>query len=147
MMRAAGTLGLFVLLAATTPSRAEAASHVAINEDMVLVIDGRKVFPIGFTMPPPPDALAPNGKNGIAELSDAGATFLRTGVMGGAWDEEAIARERKWQDAAAKCGMHCWVFLRELGSIDAKDSKRETMLRKVVTAFKDHPGMGVWKGA
>jgi hypothetical protein len=87
MMRAAGTLGLFVLLAAATPSGLEAASHVAINEDMVLVIDNRKVFPIGFTMPPPADALAPNGKNAIAELSDAGATFLRTGVMGKAWDD------------------------------------------------------------
>ena len=58
-----------------------------------------------------------------------------------------FAHERKWQDAAAKHGMHCWVFLRELASIDGKDSKRDAMLRKVVAAFKDHPGMGVWKGA
>jgi len=43
---------------------------------MVLVVDGKKVFPIGFTMPPPPDALAPNGKNGIAELSDAGGDIF-----------------------------------------------------------------------
>src|SRR5688500_8727426 len=147
MIRAAGTLGLFVLLAATTPSRVEAPSHVAINEDMVLVIDGRKVFPIGFTMPPPADALAPNGKNAIAELSDAGATFLRTGVMGKAWDDEAIAHEKKWQDAAAKHGMHCWVFLRELASVDDKTPRREAMLRKVVTTFREHPGMRHWKVA
>jgi hypothetical protein len=42
--------------------------------------------------------------------------------------------------------MHCWVFLRELGSIPDGDLKREAMLRKVVTALKSHPGMGVWKG-
>jgi hypothetical protein len=112
----------------------------------VLVIDGQKVFPIGFTMPPPPDGKTPNGKNAIRELNDAGATFLRTGVMGGPWNDEAIAQEKKFQDAAAKHGMHCWVFLRELGSIEENTPQREAMLRKVVAAFKDHPGMGVWKG-
>jgi hypothetical protein len=122
------------------------AAHITINRDMVLVIDGAKVFPIGFTLPPPPDGTAPNGRNAIAELRDAGATFLRTGVMGKAWDDAAIEQERKWQDAAAKHGMHCWVFLRELGSIDDQHPAREAMLRKVVSRFKDHPGMGVWKG-
>jgi hypothetical protein len=119
---------------------------VTINADHVLVIDGKKVFPIGFTMPPPPDGKTPSGKNGIEELHDAGATFLRTGAQGGPWDDATIANELKWQDAAAKNGMHCWVFLRELGSIEENAPKREAMLRKVVTTFRDHPGMGVWKG-
>jgi hypothetical protein len=123
-----------------------AASHIGISAEQVLVIDGRKVFPIGFTMPPPPEGKAPNGKNAIEELHDAGATFLRTGVMGGPWNDAAIAEEKKFQDAAAKYGMHCWVFLRELGSVEENTPKRETMLRKVVMTFRDHPGMGVWKG-
>jgi hypothetical protein len=42
--------------------------------------------------------------------------------------------------------MHCWVFLRELGSVPEGNATHEAMLRKVVNAFKDHPGMGVWKG-
>jgi len=122
------------------------AAPVTLNADGVLLIDGKKVFPIGFTMPPPPDAKAPNGKNGIEELHEAGATFLRTGVMGGPWNEAAIEQERAYQDAAARYGMHCWVFLRELGSVPEGNPVREAMLRKVVTAFRDHPGMGVWKG-
>jgi hypothetical protein len=121
-------------------------SQVICNPDGVLVIDGKKVLPIGFTMPPPPDGKAPNGKNAIEELHDAGATFLRTGAQGKPWDDETIAREKAYQDAAAKYGMHCWVFLRELGSIPDGNAKREDMLRKVVMAFKNHPGMGVWKG-
>jgi hypothetical protein len=140
-----GTVAGLLLLASL--GQAESASHVAINQDKVLVIDGQRVFPIGFTMPPPANGTAPNGRNAITELREAGATFLRTGVMGRAWDDTAIAEERTWQDAAARNGMHCWVFLRELGSIDAKNPAREAMLRKVVGAFKDHPGMGVWKGA
>ena len=72
---------------------AEAASHVTINSEHVLVIDGKKVFPIGFTMPPPADGKTPSGKNGIEELHDAGATFLRTGAQGGPWTDETIANE------------------------------------------------------
>jgi hypothetical protein len=139
-------LRALLLASALLAAAAMGASHVTINADGALVIDGKKVFPIGFTMPPPPDGKAPNGKNGIQELHEAGATFLRTGVMGGPWNDEAIATEKAYQDAAAKYGMRCWVFLRELGSIEENASRREAMLRKVVTAFRDHPGMGVWKG-
>lgn len=121
-------------------------SRVTIDPTGVLVIDGRKVFPIGFTMPPPPDGKTPDGKDGIAELRDAGANFLRTGVMGRSWSDAAIEDEQRWQDAAARLGMHCWVALRELGTIAPGQAAREAMLRKVVARFKDHPGMGVWKG-
>jgi hypothetical protein len=122
------------------------ADHITLDPSGVLLIDRKKVFPIGFTMPPPPDGKTPHGRNGIEELRDAGATFLRTGAQGGPWTDAVIANERKWQDAAAKYGMHCWVFLRELGGIPEGNPQREAMLRKVITAFKDHPGMGVWKG-
>lgn len=125
------------------------ASKATINSDQVLVIDGKKVFPIGFTMPPPVDGKAPNGKNAVQELADAGATFLRNGPMGHDWNEAALRDAKKVLDAAAKYKMHVWVNLRENSSIDDKSShdRHETMLRRIVTAFKDHPAMGAWKGA
>src|SRR4051812_34153855 len=125
-LRTAVTLAVIVL---TLPLIARAASHVSINPDGVLLVDRKGVFPIGFTMPPPADGKMPTGNDAIGELHEAGATFLRTGVMGKDWDEEAIAQELRYQDAAAKYGMHCWVFLRELGSIPQGDAKREAMLR------------------
>src|SRR5437867_6477166 len=106
-----------------------AGSAVTIDTNQVLVIDGKKVFPIGFTRPPPPDGKAPNGKNGIEEHRDAGATLLRTGAWGGPCNDETIAVEQRFEDAAAKYGMHCWVFLRELGAVPDGDAKREAMLR------------------
>ena len=57
-----------------------APSRVTINPDRVLMINGQKVFPIGFTTPPPPDGKTSEGKIGIGELAAAGATFLRTGA-------------------------------------------------------------------
>ena len=132
--------GLLFITSCLTPALA-APSHSVINSDQVLVIDGKKVFPIGFTMPPPPDGKTPEGKNGIGELADAGATFLRTG---GQWTEENIRREQKYLDAAARYGMHCLPFLRENANITS--AAREAQLRKLLAQFKDHPGLGAWKG-
>ena len=122
------------------------ASRSLINSNLVLEIDGKKVFPIGFTLPPPVDGKAPNGKNAIRELADAGATFLRAGPLSPKWNAEHFAEEKKVQDAAAKYGMHCWLNLTDVASIEANDAKKEALLRKVITTFKNHPGMGVYKG-
>jgi hypothetical protein len=126
---------------------AHGQSKVTINSDNVLVINGKKVFPIGFTLAPLPDAKAPNGKNGIEELADAGGTFFRTGANGHPWDEETFVTEQKWEDAAARYGMYCWLYLHDLASIKGNDTKREATLRRVVNQFKNHPGLGIWKGA
>ncbi|HEY3129610.1 MAG TPA: hypothetical protein VGL91_09130 [Acidobacteriota bacterium] len=138
-------LGFSGLILSLGAFYAASGSKVEINSDKVLVIDGRKVFPIGFTMPPSPGGKAPNGKNGIEELHEAGATFLRTGAFGGAWNTNAIDQEQQWEDTAAQYGMHCWVHLRELDSIGTNDGETEAMLRKVVNRFKNHPGLGAWK--
>jgi len=117
-----------------------------INEDMVFVIDGKKVFPIGFTMPPPPAGKTPTGKNAIDELHDAGATFLRTGVMGTNWDEATFDLQQKWLDAAARNHMFVLFNLREASSIDSQNPKNEQLLRKILERFKDHPALACWKG-
>ncbi len=133
--------------ALSQPAVAQGGSSVTINPNNVLVVNGRKVFPIGFTMPPKPDAKAPNGKNGIEELRDGGGTFMRTGPTGeGDWDDKSIALEQQYMDAAAKYGMYCLPWLKELSALDEKHPEREATLRKVIARFKDHPGLGCWKG-
>jgi hypothetical protein len=42
--------------------------------------------------------------------------------------------------------MHCATNLRELSSAPAGNAQREAKLRALVERFKDHPGLGVWKG-
>lgn len=132
--------GLVLLTAAS----ALAASQTTINSDLVLAIDGRKIFPIGFTLPPPPDGTTPEGRNAIEELAAAGATFMRTGAQGGDWDDATIAREQKYLDAAARYGLHCLPYLRELARVET--DAQAAPLRALIRRFKDHPGLGAWKG-
>lgn len=138
---------VFLLALVLFAFASRAGNKVTINSDNVLVVNGEKVFPIGFTTGPPPGAKAPNGKEGLRELSDAGGFFMRTGANGHNWNEETFAEEQQWEDAAARCGMYCWLYLHDLASIREGDTKREAMLRRVIDQFKDHPGLGIWKGA
>jgi hypothetical protein len=132
----------------TTPSK------VTIDPaSQVLVINGKKTFTIGFTVPPAPEAKAYNGKPALEEMRDAGAIFIRTGPMldfsgewKGSWDERWIATERRYMDAAASAGMYCLPWLKELSHVEEGQSANEEKLRQVIRMFKDHPGMGVWKG-
>ena len=140
LLAAIATLGI-------AHSEAQTGNQVTINADNVLVINGRKVFPIGLSTGPQPETKAPNGKNSFEELADAGAAFIRTGARGRDWDEQTIASEQKCEDAAARCGLYCWINLRELAVIGKHNAKREAFLRRVVDQFKNHPGLGFWKGS
>jgi hypothetical protein len=140
-------------MAAAQPNTAPTKVHV--TPEHVLSINGKKVFPIGFTLPPPPDAKTPSGKLAFEEFRDAGATLIRTGPMRDseegkkytAWDFDWAEREKQYMSAAAHAGLYCAPWLKELAVIDAKHSEREDRLRRVVRFFKNNPGMGVWKGA
>jgi hypothetical protein len=123
-------------------------SKITINENHVLVVNGRELFPIGFTLPPPPDGKAPNGKTAYEEWRSAGATFFRTGPSNEVtWDDTYIQKERAWMDAAARAGMYTLPWLKELSEIGPGETEKEQRLRHVINLFKDHPGMGVWKGS
>ena len=132
---------LLSLLAALTVH----ASKAIVNADGVLEIDGQKVFVIGFTAGPPPGGQAPNGKDAFAELADAGATFVRAGPEQ-PWSEARFELERKYEEAAARHGLHCWLNLREAAKLKAGDTKSEALLRRLLTTFREHPGLGAYKG-
>jgi hypothetical protein len=125
-------------------------SRVTIDPSTgALVIDGEKVFPLGFSNPPRPGAKAPNGKEGLKELADAGASLIRTGMNNwtAASIDEQIAAERAVQDAAAAHGLRCWLWLGEVPNLpEQPNSVKEQLLTRIVTAFKDHPGLGAYKG-
>ncbi len=118
-----------------------------------LRIGGAKAFPLGLSNPPPLGAKAPNGVDGLKEVADAGATFIRTGR--GDWGplrlEEQIAAERAVLDAAALHGLHCWVYLGELPDLPPRAagtqaSTREQMLTRLTSQLRNHPALGAYKG-
>ncbi len=118
-----------------------------------LRVGGAKVFPLGVSNPPPLGGTAPSGADGLKEIADGGVTLIRTGR--GDWGpgrlDEQIAAERAVLDAAAANGLQCWLYLGDLPDLPPRSagtqaSTREQMLNRVMTSFKDHPGLGAYKG-
>lgn len=143
----------FLMIVCCLAVAASAQTRVTIDSDNIISINGKPTFTIGFTVPPPPNAKAYNGKPALEEFRDAGATFIRTGPMlnaigqwDGSWDPKWIAMEHAYMDAAASAGMFCAPWLKELSYVADGDAKKEADLRRVVRLFKDHPALGVWKG-
>lgn len=137
---------LLIFAAACTFATGGKAAHVTLNEDGVLLIDGRKILPIGFTGGPPPDGRTPEGKPAFEEIREAGGTFFRTGLQASnSWNEGTIAQEQVWMDAAARYGLYCWPRLEKLSSLQEGDRAKESLLRSVLNRFRNHPGLLLWK--
>jgi hypothetical protein len=140
----AGTSVLLILAGAIV---AAAPSVVTLDENGVLVVNGKKQFVISFSIPPPANGKTPEGRDGWAELKDAGTNFFRIAPRK---DEPqgspaAVKRLQDWLDAAASHDMHCWITLGDLPALKPDDAAKEKQLRDMVNRFKDHPGLGAWK--
>ncbi len=137
---------LFLVASISSVCFAQGPSVVTINPDGVLVVNGRKILPIGFSNGPPPDGRTPDGRSAFEEIKDAGGTFFRSGLRGtDKWNQAAIEREQILMDATARYGLYCWPRLGKLSSLDAGDTKKELLLREVIDHFKNHPGLLLWK--
>lgn len=124
-------------------------STVTIDKTGVLVVAGKRVFPIVLSDGPPHGGRTPSGRDALAELAAGGVSFIRTGTpdwSAGAADRQ-IAAERARLDAAAEHGLHGWTRLGDLANLPPQtDAPRAFLLAKVVNALKGHRGLGAWKG-
>ncbi len=123
---------------------AQGGSVVTVNADNVLVINGQKVFPMGFSPGPPNNSTTPQGKDALQEFRDAGALLFRI-VQSSNWDSQLIAQQQAALDWAAQHGMYLWLNLRELSQFAATDTTTPVNLRTIVDTFRNHPALGLWK--
>ncbi|MFB3825148.1 MAG: hypothetical protein ACE15B_00215 [Bryobacteraceae bacterium] len=119
------------------------AADVRIGADKVFVVDGARAFPIGFTTAPPPDGRTPDGRDGYAELKQFGAVLHRCGVPPKTPLPEAMRQIGHMLDRSAETGLLCAVYV---PGVSATDDRNEADLRRVIAKFKDHRGLGFWKG-
>jgi hypothetical protein len=110
-----------------------------------LLVGGKPVFPLGLSDPPPLGSTEPDsGLDAWTEIARAGASFVRNYTVWTAagLDEQLIAAGKEL-DAAPAYGLQVWLAL---AGVD-EDLTRQSLLDRIVNAFKAHPGLGAWKGA
>ena len=125
-------------------------SHVTLDATVVLRVAGKKVFPLGLSNPPPLGKLAPSGKQGLAEVAEAGITLMRTGIE--TWSlndlDVQVAGQKALLDGAAAAGLLCWLWLGNAASHPVSPTSEPVkLMTDIVNNFKNHPGLGLWKGA
>src|SRR5712671_6881113 len=104
---------MFMVLVADRAVLGQTGSVVTVNADNVLVLNGKKVFTIGFSPGPPNYGVTPTGGDGLQELRDGGALLFRI-TQSSNWDTNVVATQQAALDWAQQHGMYCWVNLREL---------------------------------
>ncbi len=144
MLRIAPWLRTLLAWSVALVLQAQTGSMVTVNADHALVINGRKVFPIGFSPGPPNNGTTPQGKDALQELRDAGALLFRMAQTSN-WDSTVISNQQVALDWAAQHGMYVWLNLRELSQFSSTDTVTPVALRSIVDTFKNHPALGLWK--
>jgi len=108
-----------------------------------LLVDGKAVFPIGLSNPPPVDGVTPGGSPAWMEIAAAGVTHVRNYTV---WQSQGLAEQllsvARELDAAPAHGLQLWLGL---AGAD-RDLAKRALLDRIVGTFKGHPGLGVWKG-
>src|SRR5437763_1643959 len=86
-------LALFAACTLASAAQAQTGSVVTVNADKVLVLNGHKVFPIGFSPGPPTNGKTSTGTDAMQELRDAGALLVRMSQTAN-WDSQVIADQQ-----------------------------------------------------
>src|SRR4051812_19855805 len=92
---------------------AQTGSIVTLESNKVFVVNGRKVFPIGFFSGPAIGAHTPEGRDAMQEYRDAGALLFKM-IQTNNWSSQVFADQQAALDWASQHGMFCWVNLREI---------------------------------
>ena len=140
--------GLLAVVAAVCASGAAAATTGSDGNGTVL-LDGAKTFPIVLAKGPEPGTTTPSGRNALAEVASAGATYLKIGPATVAWTDADIEDAKQQNQAAAANNLHTWVNLSTVSRATA-GSAGDELLERVVTELESDAGgaaIGMWKGA
>ena len=142
------TLILLLPLLLTAEIASAGPVKIGTEKDHTLTFNGRRFLPLGVAPGPPADFKTPDGRDGWKELADGGINYFRCGPSGGPWDRQTEERVAKEVATAEKAGgIGAWLFLRELCSLSDKNPEREAVLRRIITQYRDSPGVYFWKSA
>lgn len=124
------------------------AAKVALDENGVADVDGKKIFVLSFSIPPPPGGKTPDGTDGYAELAEGGVNFFRIAPKKGQkhGSPEALDYIQSCLDTAAAHHQLCWITLGPIPKFKTENDANARLLRSIIERFKDHPGLGAWKG-
>lgn len=139
-------VGLFLFRAAES-NAADGPLRVRIGDAGQFLIDGKDVFPIGFTTGPPTGSKAPNGNNAFAELAKNGFVFFQWLSRQQPWGPGPQAEIDALLQEANRNGVKVALSLgNALTGIHPGDEQKTAQLASIVERYRDNPAIFLWKG-
>jgi hypothetical protein len=120
--------------------------HVRTSADGRIMVNDAPLFPIGFTTGPAPGAVAPNGRNALAELKQMGNIFQLWYCPPKEWGPEKEAELDKVILDSSRQGTRVAISIADLQSVRPSDTAVTAELRRVVTKYRENPAVLLWKG-
>lgn len=121
-------------------------TRVTTKPDGRFLVDGKPVFPIGFTQGPPAGGRDPSGANGMAILRREGFTFQQWQCPRGQWGPAKEAELDALIKAADGQGEHIVIFIGDLQDVQPSDTARFAEVRRIVMKYRNDPAIFLWKG-
>lgn len=146
-VRSIGVMLAALWMLAAGADAADRPIQVRTGPEGQLLVDGKAVFPIGFTTGPPTGAKAPNGNNAFAELSKNGFVFFQWLSRQLPWDAKLQAEVDALMEEASRNGVKIAPSLgNALTAIHPSDEQKAAQLESIVKRYRDNPAMFLWKG-
>lgn len=146
--RACRAVGLLMVLFVLPLAQAAAQGpiKVRIGTSGRFVVDGKPVFPIGFTTGPPVGANTPDGNNAFAELAKNGFVFFQWLSHQQPWGPGPQAQLDSLMKEANQYGIKIAPSVAALTAITPADEEKIAQLDGVIERYRDNPAMFLWKG-
>src|SRR5579863_5127962 len=118
---------------------ANGPTRVRIGDGGQFVVDGKDVFPIGFTTGPPTGSKAPNGNNAFAELAKNGFVFFQWLSRQQPWGPGPQAEVDSLMQEAVRNGVKIAPSLgNALTGIHPGDEQKRAQLENIVQRYHDN---------
>ena len=131
--------------------RAQSTPVVTIDSDLVLSVNGKKVFGMTVSPGPPVNAKSYTGGDALDELRSGGILFYRAPFTS-VWKQNGTNLNATMvstnQTILSWCGQHSVFALLNLNDVSyftSTDTNTPALLQSVVNTFKGNPGLGMWK--
>ena len=125
---------------------AQGPIKVSIGTGGQFTVDGKPVFPIGFTTGPPLGASTPDGNNGFAELAKNGFVFFQWLSHQQPWGPGPQAQLDSLMKEANQYGIKVAPSVAALAEITPAEHDKTAQFESVVERYRDNPAMFLWKG-
>lgn len=148
---------IVLCVSALNAQPADRPIQVSIGPAGQFVVNGKDVFPIGFTVGPPTGAKAPDGNNAFADLAKNGFVFFQwlsqrmpwrctNCCCRDGWGPDAQADLDSLMQEANRYGIKVAPSLGALTKIEPGDEQKTAQLVQVIRRYRDNPATFLWKG-